>query len=56
MRSNEVTQLFNSVRVGTKIDITNANLHGAIAQATLKQQSRNVRMAAQTRGPRVAAN
>jgi len=57
MRSNDVTRLFNTVRVGTKIEITNTGLRGAIAQAELKQQTRNVRVAAQqTRGTRVAAN
>jgi len=56
MRSNDVTRLFNSVRVGTKIEITNARLSRGIAQATLKEQSRNVRVAAQTRGTRLAAN
>lgn len=56
MRSNDVTRLFNTVRVGTKIEITNTGLGGAVAQATLKQQARSVRVAAQTRGTRVAAN
>jgi lipoprotein-anchoring transpeptidase ErfK/SrfK len=56
MRSNDVTRLFNTVRVGTKIEITNTGLSGAVAQATLKQQARGVRIAAQTRGTRVAAN
>ena len=56
MRSNDVTRLFNTVRVGTKIEITNTGLSGAVAQATLKQQTRGVRVAAQTRGTRVAAN
>ena len=54
MRSNDVTRLFNTVRVGTKLEITNTGLSRGIAQATLKQQSRNVRVAAQTRGTRVA--
>jgi lipoprotein-anchoring transpeptidase ErfK/SrfK len=56
MRSNDVTRLFNTVRVGTKIEITNTGLSGAVAQAALKQQMRGVRVAAQTRGTRVAAN
>lgn len=56
MRSGDVTRLFNSVRVGTKLEITNTNLRGAIAQATSKQQPRGIRIAAQTRGARVAAN
>ena len=57
MRSNDVTRLFNTVRVGTKIEITNTGLGRAVAQATLKQQARGVRVASQqTRGTRVAAN
>jgi lipoprotein-anchoring transpeptidase ErfK/SrfK len=56
MRSNDVTRLFNTVRVGTKIEITNTGLSGAVAQGALKQQARGVRIAAQTRGTRVAAN
>jgi lipoprotein-anchoring transpeptidase ErfK/SrfK len=56
MRSNDVTRLFNTVRVGTKIEITNTGLNSGIAQATLKHQMRGVRVAAQTRGTRVAAN
>jgi lipoprotein-anchoring transpeptidase ErfK/SrfK len=56
MRSNDVTRLFNTVRVGTKIEISNTPLTRGIAQATLKQQSRGIRVAAQTRGARVAAN
>src|SRR3954471_1063519 len=56
MRSNDVTRLFNTVRVGTKIEITNTGLSRGVAQATLKQQTRGVRVAAQTRGTRVAAN
>jgi len=56
MRSSDVTRLFNTVRVGTRIEISNTGLTSGIAQATLKQQSRNVRVAAQTRGTRVVAN
>ena len=56
MRSKDVTRLFASVRVGTKIEITNTRLSKGIAQATLKQQSRGVRLAAQTHGSRLAAN
>jgi lipoprotein-anchoring transpeptidase ErfK/SrfK len=56
MRSNDVTRLFNTVRVGTKIEITNTGLSGGVAQAILKQQARGVRVAVQTRGTRVAAN
>jgi lipoprotein-anchoring transpeptidase ErfK/SrfK len=56
MRSNDVARLFKTVRVGTKIEITNTGLSGAVAQATLKQRARGVRIAAQIRGTRVAAN
>ena len=57
MRSQDVVRLFNSVPVGTKIEISNIGLSRAVAQATLKQQARNVRVAAQqTRGSRLAAN
>jgi lipoprotein-anchoring transpeptidase ErfK/SrfK len=57
MRSRDVARLYNLVRVGTKIEISNTGLTRGIAQATLKQQTRNVRVAAQqTRGNRVAAN
>ena len=57
MRSSDVSRLFDSVRVGTKIEISNTGLARGIAQATLKQQARNVRVAAaQTRGTGVAAN
>jgi lipoprotein-anchoring transpeptidase ErfK/SrfK len=56
MRSRDVAHLFTTVRVGTKIEIVNSGLSRAVAQATLKEQSRNVRMAVQTRGKRVAAN
>src|SRR3954467_665085 len=57
MRSNDVTRLFNSVRVGTKIEISNSRLTTGIAQATLKQQSRNVRVASNHgRSVRLAAN
>ena len=45
MRSTDVMRLFNTVRVGTKIEITNTNLRGAIAQANMKQQTRGVRLA-----------
>jgi lipoprotein-anchoring transpeptidase ErfK/SrfK len=49
MRSNDVARLFNTVRVGTKIEITNTGLSHGVAQATLKQQTRNVRVAANSR-------
>jgi lipoprotein-anchoring transpeptidase ErfK/SrfK len=47
MRSGDVARLFGAVRVGTKIDILNAGLTRAIAQAAL---------ASHARGPRLAAN
>lgn len=56
MRSSDVTRLFNTVRVGTKIEITNTGLSSGIAQATLKQQTRGVRVAANSQHVRVAAN
>jgi Uncharacterized protein conserved in bacteria len=46
MRSADVMRLFAAVRVGTKIEITNTGLSRGIAQATLKQQTRGVRLAA----------
>ena len=57
MRSQDVARLYNTVRVGTRIEITNTGLGKAVAQATLKQQTRTMRVAAQqTRGSRLAAN
>jgi lipoprotein-anchoring transpeptidase ErfK/SrfK len=46
MRSRDVARLFSTVRVGTKIEILNAGLSRAVAQATLKQQARGVRLVA----------
>jgi hypothetical protein len=46
MRSSDVMRLFSTVRVGTKIEITNAGLSRAVTQATLKQQTRGTRLAA----------
>ncbi|MEY2585851.1 MAG: hypothetical protein QOD80_1877, partial [Verrucomicrobiota bacterium] len=46
MRSRDVAHLFSTVRVGTKIEILNTGLSRAVAQATLKQQSRGVRLVA----------
>ncbi|MEY2550238.1 MAG: hypothetical protein QOG12_382 [Verrucomicrobiota bacterium] len=46
MRSRDVARLFATVRVGTKIEILNAGLSRAVAQATLKQQARGVRLVA----------
>jgi lipoprotein-anchoring transpeptidase ErfK/SrfK len=56
MRSKDVIRLYSTVRVGTRIEITNSGLTRAVAQATLKQQMRGVRVAAQTGGSRVVAN
>jgi lipoprotein-anchoring transpeptidase ErfK/SrfK len=57
MRSRDVTRLFAETRVGTKIEIVNTRLSGAVAQANLKQQARGMRLASERpRGPRLAAN
>jgi hypothetical protein len=56
MRSKDVMRLYSTVRVGTRIEITNAGLSRAVAQATVKQQTRGVRLASQTSGTRVVAN
>jgi lipoprotein-anchoring transpeptidase ErfK/SrfK len=56
MRSRDVARLFGSVRVGTKIAVMNTGLGRAVAQVTLEQQARGARVAANTRGVRVAAN
>jgi lipoprotein-anchoring transpeptidase ErfK/SrfK len=57
MRSNDVARLFSTVRVGTKIEVTNTSLRGAIAQAASKQQSRAVRLASNHgRSVHLAAN
>jgi hypothetical protein len=57
MRSKDVARLYSMVPVGTRIEITNSNLRGGIAQATLKQQTRTVRLASNhDRSVRVAAN
>ncbi|MEY2528015.1 MAG: hypothetical protein QOJ05_105 [Verrucomicrobiota bacterium] len=56
MRSKDVMRLFSTVRVGTRIEITNAGLSRAVAQATVKQQTRGVRLASQTSVTRVVAN
>jgi hypothetical protein len=45
MRSRDVMRLFSTVRVGTKIEIVNTGLGRAVAQTTLKQQTRGVRLA-----------
>jgi lipoprotein-anchoring transpeptidase ErfK/SrfK len=46
MRSQDVARLFGAVRVGTKIDILNAGLNRAIAQAALASHARGFRLAA----------
>jgi lipoprotein-anchoring transpeptidase ErfK/SrfK len=58
MRSGDIARLYNSVGVGTRIDIVNKGLRGAIAQVTLEAQARTQRLAEkqQLRGSRVAAN
>ncbi|MEY2503838.1 MAG: hypothetical protein QOG27_118 [Verrucomicrobiota bacterium] len=56
MRSKDVMRLYSTVRVGTRIEITNAGLSRAVAQATVKQQTRGVRLASQTSVTRVVAN
>jgi lipoprotein-anchoring transpeptidase ErfK/SrfK len=57
MRSRDVTRLFTEVRVGTKIEIVNTGLGRAVAQATVKEQARGMRIASERpRDPRLAAN
>ncbi len=57
MRSQDVARLFAEVGVGTKIEISNTGLGHAVAEAKSKQQSNQVRLAAQeARRPRLAAN
>jgi L,D-transpeptidase catalytic domain len=57
MRSRDIARLFNAVGVGTKIDIVNKKLTGAVAQVTLEAQARGRRLAdKQVRGSRVALN
>ena len=46
MRSRDVARLFGAVNVGTRIDIRNARLGRAIAQAALESHSRGFRVAA----------
>lgn len=57
MRSRDVARLFTLVRVGTRIEVSNTGMSRAVAQATLKHQAGQVRVAAQQaqRG-RIAAN
>jgi hypothetical protein len=57
MRSRDIARLFNTVGVGTKIDVVNKGLRGAIAQVTLETQARGQRLAdKQVRGSRLAIN
>jgi lipoprotein-anchoring transpeptidase ErfK/SrfK len=57
MRSGDIARLFNAVGVGTKIDIVNKGLRGAVAQVTLEAQARTRRIAdRQIHGSKVAAN
>jgi lipoprotein-anchoring transpeptidase ErfK/SrfK len=46
MRSRDVAQLFAAVGVGTKIEVANARLAPAIAQAKLESQSKSRRLVA----------
>ena len=46
MRSPDVAQLFSAVGVGTKIEVANARLGHAVAQAKLESHGRNARIAA----------
>jgi lipoprotein-anchoring transpeptidase ErfK/SrfK len=52
MRSRDVAQLFNSVGVGTRIEVANAGLGPAVARAKLESPSRTVRLAANNSGRR----
>ena len=46
MRSHDVAQLFAAVGVGTKIEVANARLGRAVAQAKLESHGRSSRIAA----------
>ena len=46
MRSSDIAQLFNSVPVGTRIEVANTGLGSAVAQAKLESHARGVRLAA----------
>jgi lipoprotein-anchoring transpeptidase ErfK/SrfK len=46
MRSRDVAQLFGAVGVGTKIEVANARLGRAVAQAKLESHGRGSRLAA----------
>ena len=54
MRSRDVAELFNSVPVGTRIEVANTGLGTAVAKAKLESQTRSVRVASRTSG--LAAN
>jgi lipoprotein-anchoring transpeptidase ErfK/SrfK len=57
MRSRDIARLYNWVGIGTRIDIVNKGMRGAIAQVTLESQARTHRLAdRQVRGSRLAAN
>ena len=46
MRSSDIAQLFNSVPVGTRIEVANTGLGSAVAKAKLESHTRGVRLAA----------
>jgi len=46
MRSSDVAQLFNSVPIGTRIEIANTGLGSAVAKAKFESQTRSSRLAA----------
>ena len=46
MRSNDVAKLFNSVSVGTRIEVANTRLGAAVAKAKLDSHSRTTRLVA----------
>ncbi len=46
MRSRDVIRVFEATPVGTKIDVVNAPIRRAIADAYIGQRLRNGRMAA----------
>jgi len=46
MRSSDIAQLFNSVPVGTRIEVANTGLGSAVAKAKLESHARGVRLAA----------
>ena len=46
MRSRDVAQLFNSVPVGTRIEVANTGLGAAVARAKLDSHTRTARLAA----------